>query len=82
MTLSFRPLISLRPRLLAWAVAAAALLAPVLVAAQAIQTNQSPAVTSSPAPTDLVAQQKRRLRLLVGGSALDYGVIYTGLTTA
>ena len=27
-------------------------------------------------------QRKRRLRLLVGGSALGYGVVYTGLTTA
>lgn len=33
-------------------------------------------------PVDSVARRKRRLRLLVGGTALSYGVIYTGLTTA
>ena len=36
----------------------------------------------APAPTDSAALRRRRLRLLVGGTALSYGVIYTGLTTA
>ena len=37
---------------------------------------------SAAAPSDSAALRRRRLRLLVGGTALSYGVIYTGLTTA
>ena len=33
-------------------------------------------------PADSALQQKRRLRALVGGSALGYGLIYAGLTTS
>ena len=33
-------------------------------------------------PVDSAALRKRRLRLLVGGTTLSYGVIYTGLATA
>lgn len=34
------------------------------------------------APVDSVRQHRRRLGLLVGGSTLGYGVLYTGLSTA
>ena len=33
-------------------------------------------------PTDSAALRRRRRRLLVGGTALSYGVLYTGLATA
>ena len=45
----------------------------------------SPAVLAAPvpsSPTDSAALRRQRLRWLVGGSAVGYGVIYTGLTTA
>lgn len=50
--------------------------------AQVLPPTQHPATTTAPDAVDSVAQRKRRLRLLVGRSALGYGVIYTGLTTA
>ena len=51
--------------------------------AQPLAASRPPAATLGPAsPADSVARQQRRLRLLVGGSAVGYGIIYTGLTTA
>ena len=52
---------------------------PIPGTAQARPPAYRSAATATP---DSVTQQACRLRLLVGGSALSYGVIYTGLTTA
>lgn len=50
--------------------------------AQILPPTQYPTATAAPSATDSVAQRKRRLRLLVGSSALGYSMIYTDLTTA
>lgn len=43
----------------------------------------APALAAIPVPPiDSAALRRRRLRLIVDGTALGYGVIYTGLTTA
>ncbi|SFP97642.1 DUF2279 domain-containing protein [Hymenobacter arizonensis] len=75
-----------------WYLAAAATLfflpgAPIRSAAQALPSPDSvaaqvPASQAAAVPPDSVAQRQRRLRLLVGGSAVGYGIIYTGLTTS
>lgn len=56
--------------------------APAAGAAPAPASAPAPALppTATPAFPDPAA--RRRLRLLVGGTALSYGVLYTGLTTA
>ena len=88
MTFFSRLSIPLRQGWLAWAITAGALAAPAVGTAQvfpptpALPTAHRLATAFSPAAADSAAQRKRRLRLLVGGSALSYGVIYTGLTTA
>jgi hypothetical protein len=59
-----------------------------LAKAQSGQRADSAAVAHSTAPAaafasvDSAAQRRRRLRLVVGGSALSYGALYTGLTTS
>jgi hypothetical protein len=63
------------------------MMAPKVSAAQSADSPDTLKVrTIVPAPfvsaPDSVAQRQRRLRMLVGGSALGYGVIYTGLTTS
>ena len=83
MTLVFRLLVPLPWRCGAGA-AAFALLAALGCAAQAPLRAQdaAPVGAAATSPADSVLRQKRRLRALVGGSALGYGLIYTGLTTA
>lgn len=47
------------------------------------QRPSAPALAAIPVPPiDSAALRRRRLRLIVGGTAWGYGVIYTGLTTA
>ena len=90
MTLTFRSLVSWRQKFLIGLLAAGATAEPAAGQAptrpQPTGTDAAPAPLAAPAnfvvPTDSAAQRKRRLRLLVGGSMLGYGVIYTGLTTA
>ena len=83
MTPFFRLWFPLRRLIAAAALAGLALLATRPTQAQPLAAGSPPAATPGPAsPPDSVAQLKRRLRVLVGGSAVGYGIIYTGLTTA
>ncbi|MDB5236695.1 MAG: hypothetical protein JWR44_3688, partial [Hymenobacter sp.] len=68
-----------------------ALLVPPRPGAAQVQPLSTPDTTAthaavvhgrSQAAVDSQNQRQRRLRWLVGGSAVSYGVIYTGLTTA
>ena len=63
-------------------VAADAPLRPAATATPDFATRALPAPASAAISPDSAALLRRRLRLLVGGTTLGYGVIYTGLTTA
>ena len=80
MTLILRLLVSLRLALGAFVLGLVSLSAP------AVGQTAPPAdtVAGRPTPTaaDSAGLRKRRLRLLAGGSAVGYGVIYAGLTTS
>ena len=56
--------------------------ATLVTSAPAVAAGPSPTATFAAVPADSAALRKRRLRLLAGGTAIGYGVIYTGLTTA
>lgn len=56
---------------------------PVETAATTVTSASAPALAAIPVPPiDSAALRRRRLRLIVGGTAWGYGVIYIGLTTA
>ncbi len=90
MTLFFRPLVSLRQVGLAAGLAAGGLLplaahaqqTPVADSAARRASARSGALLPPLALPDSATRLRRRVRALAGGSALGYGVIYTGLTTA